>query len=59
MDNKETVKITTQNADSNSPPRKSTKTTVEQVSRFIVKTTEIEYEIEANVNQQLNHVFGL
>ena len=59
MDNKETAKITTQNSESNSPPRKSTKTKIEQVSRFIVKTTEIEYETDTNVNQQLNHVFGL
>lgn len=55
MDNKDTVKIT----DSKSPPRKSTRTTVEQISRFVVKTTEIEYETDTNVNQQLNHVFGL
>lgn len=59
MDNKETSKITIQNSESNSPPRKSTKTKLEQVSRFIVKTTEIEYETGSNVNQQLNHVFGL
>ncbi len=59
MDNKDTVKITTQNPESKSPPRKSTTTTVKQISRFIVKTTEIEYETGSNVNQQLNHVFGL
>ena len=55
MDNKDTVK----NTDSNSPPRKSTTTKIEQISRFVVKTTEIEYETGSNVNQQLNHVFGL
>jgi hypothetical protein len=59
MDNKETAKITTKNSESNSPPRKSTKTKIEQVSRFIVKTTEIEYIIEQPITQQLNHVFGL
>ena len=59
MDNKDTVKITIKNTDSKSPPRKSTTTKIEQVSRFIVKTTEIEYETDTNVNQQLNHVFGL
>ena len=59
MDNKESVKITIKNTDSKSPPRKSTTTKIEQVSRFIVKTTEIEYETDTNVNQQLNHVFGL
>jgi len=59
MDNKESVKITTQNLELKSPPRKSTTTKIEQVSRFIVKTTEIEYETDTNVNQQLNHVFGL
>ena len=57
MDNKETIKTTTTNT--KSPPRKSTTTRIEQVSRFVVKTTEIEYETGTNVNQQLNHVFGL
>ena len=59
MDNKETVKHIIKNTTTKSPPRKSTSTKIEQINRFLVQTTEIEYETGYNVNQQLNHVFGL
>ena len=41
----------------NSPPRKSTSPKIQKIARFTVKTTKIDYD--TNINQQLNHVFGL